>query len=97
MDGAKVREASMGCRRDIGCISLRSVLAALCLFAAAAACRGDSVIMKSVIVYRSLGPPDRDNTLVYIWDGVKRVKVRDSRIERVEANNAFRGGETFKL
>ncbi len=97
MDGAKVREASMGCRRDIGRISLRSVLAALCLFAAAAACRGDSVIMKSGIVYRSLGPPDRDNTLVYIWDGVKRVKVRDSRIERVEANNAFRGGETFKL
>ena len=43
-----------------------------------------------------MGPPDRDNTLVYIWDGVKRVVVRDSRIERVEANNAFRGGETFQ-
>ena len=68
-----------------------------CFFAAAAACRGDSVIMKSGIVLPSLGAPDRDNTLVYIWDGVKRVKVRDSRIERVEANNAFRGGRDFKL
>ncbi len=53
--------------------------------------------MKSGVVYRCIGAPDRDNTLVYIWDGVKRVKVRDSRIERVEANNAYRGGETFKL
>ena len=55
------------------------------------------MIMKSGIVYRGIGPPDRDNTLVYIWDGLKRVVVRDSRIERIEANNAFRGGETFKL
>ena len=44
-----------------------------------------------------IGPPDRDNTLVYIWDGIKRIVVRDSRIERIEANNAYRGGETFKL
>ena len=60
-------------------------------------CRGDSVIMKSGVVYRGIGAPDRDNTLVYIWDGLKRIKVRDSRIERVEANNAYRGGETFRL
>ncbi len=53
--------------------------------------------MKSGVVYRGTGPPDRDNTLVYIWDGLKRVVVRDSRIEQIEANNAFRGGETFKL
>ena len=67
------------------------------LLAAVAVCRGDSVIMKSGVVYRSMGPPDRDNTLVYISDGLKRVVVRDSRIERIEANNAFRGGEKFQL
>ena len=60
-------------------------------------CRGDSVIMKSGVVYRGIGAPDRDNTLVYIWDGLDRIEVRDSRIARIEANNAFRGGETFKL
>ena len=59
--------------------------------------RGDSVIMKSGIVYRSQGAPDRDNTLVYISDGLKRVVVRDSKIERIEANNAFRTGEKFQL
>jgi pimeloyl-ACP methyl ester carboxylesterase len=44
-----------------------------------------------------MGPPDRDNTLVYISDGLKRIVVRDSRIEKIEANSAFRGGEKFQL
>ena len=88
----------MASHRGIGLIFTWNALAALCLLAASGGdCRGDSVIMKSGVVYRGIGPPDRDNTLVYIWDGLKRVVVRDSRIERVEANNAFRGGETFKL
>ena len=60
-------------------------------------CRGDSVIMKNGLVYRSQGAPDRDNTLLYIADGLKRVVVRDSKIERIEANNAFRTGEKFQL
>jgi len=59
--------------------------------------RCDSVIMKSGIVYRGQGAPDRDNTLVYISDGLKRVVVRDSKIEKIEANNAFRTGERFQL
>jgi pimeloyl-ACP methyl ester carboxylesterase len=60
-------------------------------------CRGDSVIMKNGIVYRGQGAPDRDNTLVFISDGLKRIVVRDSKIERIEANNAFRTGEKFQL
>jgi pimeloyl-ACP methyl ester carboxylesterase len=59
--------------------------------------RADSVIMKSGIVYRGIGAPDRDYTLVYISDGLKRVVVRDSKIEKIEANNAFRTGERFSL
>jgi pimeloyl-ACP methyl ester carboxylesterase len=53
--------------------------------------------MKNGIVYRSVGAPDRDNTLVFIWDGLKRVVVRDSKIEKMEADNAFRTGERFEL
>ncbi len=88
----------MAGRREAGQNFSRNALAALCILAAAVmVCRGDSVLMKSGVVYRGMGPPDRDNTLVYIWDGLKRVVVRDSRIERIEANNAFRGGESFKL
>jgi pimeloyl-ACP methyl ester carboxylesterase len=66
-------------------------------FAAGTVCRGDSVIMKNGLVYRSQGAPDRDNTLLYISDGLKRVVVRDSKVERIEANNAFRTGEKFNL
>jgi pimeloyl-ACP methyl ester carboxylesterase len=60
-------------------------------------CLGDSVIMKNGIVYRGQGAPDRDNTLVYIFDGLKRIVVRDSKIEKIEADNAFRTGERFEL
>src|SRR5277367_3880466 len=66
-------------------------------FAVGAPCQGDSVIMKNGLVYRSQGAPDRDNTLLYISDGLKRVVVRDSKVERIEANNAFRTGEKFNL
>ncbi len=60
-------------------------------------CRGDSVVMKNGLVYRGVGAPDRDNTLVYIWDGLKKVVVRDSKIEKIDADNAFRTGERFEL
>jgi len=87
----------MAAHRDTGPGFSWGVLAAVCFLAAAAPCLADTVIMKSGVVYRSMGPPDRDNTLVYISDGLKRTVVRDSRIERVEPNNAFRGGEKFQL
>ena len=74
----------------------RSVPLAMALITGSA-CRADSVIMKNGLVYRSQGAPDRDNTLLYISDGLKRVVVRDSKVERIEANNAFRTGEKFQL
>ena len=91
------REHSMAYKSVARRIGPVSVMAAVCFLGAVGLCRGDSVIMKSGVVYRSMGPPDRDNTLVYISDGIKRVVVRDSRIERIEANSAFRGGEKFQL
>ena len=75
----------------------RSAVAGACILSASGNGLGDSVIMKSGLVYRGQGAPDRDNTLVYISDGVKRVVVRDSKIERIDANNAFRTGERFHL
>jgi len=59
--------------------------------------RADTVTMKNGIVYRCQGAPDRDNTLVYMWDGLKRIVVRDSKIDRISADNSFRTGELFKL
>ncbi len=74
-----------------------SLVAGAILISAEPACRADSVIMKNGMVYRSQGPPDRDNTIVVIWDGLKRVVVRDSKIEKINPDNAFRTGEVFQL
>ena len=81
------------CRRGLIGLALTVAIA----IAMGTACRADSVIMKNGLVYRSQGAPDRDNTLLYIADGLKRVVVRDSKTERIEANNAFRTGEKFQL
>jgi dienelactone hydrolase len=60
-------------------------------------CRADRVIMKNGLVYVSQGAPDKDNSLVYIWDGLKRVVVRDSKIDKMIAGNDYRTGERFQL
>ncbi len=73
------------------------LLAAAAAVALAAQARPDTITMKSGMIYRSLGPPDRDNTLVFMSDGIKRVIVRDSKIERIDPDNSFRGGERFQL
>ena len=53
--------------------------------------------MKNGIVYRSMGQPDKDGTLVYIWDGLKKIVVRDSKIEQIDADDSFRTREKFQL
>jgi pimeloyl-ACP methyl ester carboxylesterase len=62
-----------------------------------APCQGDTVRMKNGLVFTSQGAPEKDNSLVYIWDGLKRVVVRDSKIDKMVADNAFRTGERFQL
>ena len=83
--------------RSLATLVRASIAAGLVVLCACIDSRADSVIMKNGIVYRGIGAPDRDNTLVYISDGLKRVVVRDSKIEKIEANNAFRTGEKFQL
>src|SRR5262245_47061335 len=57
----------------------------------------DTIYLKNGIIYRSQGAPDKDNTMVFLWDGVKKTILRDSRIDHVVADNAFRTGEKFQL
>ncbi len=59
--------------------------------------RADSIYMKNGIVYRSMGQPDKDGTLVYMWDGLRKLVVRDSKIEKIVGDNSFRTGERFTL
>src|SRR5215208_5992064 len=67
----------------------------LLLLAVATPALGDNVVLKNGIVYR--GTVDKDNTLVFIFDGLKRIVTRDSKIARVEADGAFGNGEVFDI
>ncbi len=59
--------------------------------------RGDTITLKNGMVYLSQGAPDRDATLVFIWDGLKKTVIRDSKIDRIVGDNTYRTGEKFQL
>src|SRR5512147_1107548 len=57
--------------------------------------RSDSVILKNGTVLK--GTVDHDHTIYFVFDGLKRVVLRDSKIARIESNAGFRNLEVFKL
>src|SRR5208283_5830667 len=67
------------------------------LLCMAATIQGDTVTLKNGMVYLSQGAPDKYATLVYIWDGLKKTVIRDSKIARVAGDNTYRTGEKFSL
>jgi pimeloyl-ACP methyl ester carboxylesterase len=56
---------------------------------------GDTVILNNGIIYR--GIVDRDKPILWIYDGVKRVVVRDSKVKKIESDASFRSLETFDI
>ncbi|MCA1686043.1 MAG: alpha/beta hydrolase [Planctomycetia bacterium] len=73
-----------------------AVVAALtALFAVAPTARGDSVVLNNGIVYR--GTVDRDKPLLWVYDGLKRVALRDSKVRKIESDASYRNLEVFKL
>ena len=68
---------------------------AVVLVTLGASARGDTVFMKNGNVYR--GEIDRDNTIIYIFDGLKRVVVRETKIDRIESDASYRNLERFQL
>lgn len=71
------------------------LLSAILLLLAGQAASAEKVILKNGTVYR--GTVDRDNTIVWIFDGLKRVVVCESKIEKKEPDTTFGVWETFKL
>jgi hypothetical protein len=69
----------------------------VCLVFVGGATWADTIFLKNGIVYRSQGAPDKDGTLLYLWDGLKKTVIRDSKVDRIVADNAFRTGEKFQL
>ena len=53
----------------------------------------DTIVLKNGIVYR--GTIDRDNTILWVYDGLKRVILRDSKVERIVGDTYGAGGDEF--
>lgn len=93
-----MHESSMGVQAGDG--AKRPIVIAVTVAIAVGvglAARADTVVMKNGVSYRTLAAPDRDNTLLYLWDGVKKIVVRDSKVERVIPDSVLRTGEKFSL
>ncbi|MHC5542016.1 alpha/beta hydrolase, partial [Singulisphaera rosea] len=56
---------------------------------------GDKVVLKNGVMYR--GSVDRDNTIVWVFDGLKRVVLRDSKIAKFDPDSTFGNWENFRL
>jgi predicted esterase len=59
------------------------------------AVHGDTVTLKNGIVYR--GTLDRDNTILWVYDGLKRVVLKDSKVAKIDSDASFRGLEAFRV
>ena len=72
-------------------------LAGLAAFAASglATARGDTVVLKNGTVLR--GTVDRDNTLVFVSDNLKRTIFYNSKIARIDSDTGFSQLERFAL
>jgi len=57
--------------------------------------RADTVLLKNGVAYR--GVVDRDKPLLWVYDGLKRVVLRDSKVARIDSDASFRNLEVFKL
>jgi hypothetical protein len=56
---------------------------------------GDTVLLKNGNIYR--GVIDRDNTVISVFDGLRRVVIRDSKIARIDPDASFRNLEEFRI
>jgi hypothetical protein len=90
-----VRRAST--RVDIGVFATAVVVVGLGPGMAGGPAAADTIYLKNGLVYRSQGAPDRDATLLFLWDGLRKVVIRDSKVERIVADSSFRTGEKFQL
>lgn len=86
----------MRCRSTFKRLAAWLIVSTAATAAFSAAAIGDSVTTKNGVVYR--GVVDKDNTLVSILDadGLKRIVIRDTKIDRIASEKAERG-ETFDI
>lgn len=76
------------------CLAL-TLATSLAFFGGGIGTRGDSVVLKNGVVYR--GVIDQDKPILWVYDGLKRVVIRDSKVARIDSDASYRNLEVFKL
>jgi len=71
------------------------IVLALAVLAARGPAAADTIELKNGMVLH--GTVDRDNTVYFVFDGLKRTILKDTKISKVKADAAFRNFEVFKL
>ena len=66
----------------------RWLVVGLVVAAAGVVGRADTIVLKNGVVYR--GVVDRDKPLLWVYDGLKRVVLRDSKVARIESDASLR-------
>jgi dienelactone hydrolase len=72
-----------------------AVLALVAIVARPVVTAGDTVVLKNGIVYR--GEIDRDKPILWVYDGLRRIVLRDSKVARIDSDASYRNLETFKI
>ncbi len=72
-----------------------SVLTLILVAGWAARGRADTVILKDGTIYR--GTVDKDNTLVFVSDSLKRIVFYSSKVAKIESDGGFGNLERFQL
>jgi pimeloyl-ACP methyl ester carboxylesterase len=79
----------------VRCLRLLGVGLGLLALSTAAPAHADTIVLKNGNVYR--GVVDKDNTVISIFDGLKRVVIRDTKIARTDPDASFRNLEWFRI
>jgi hypothetical protein len=75
--------------------AIRAAGLGLALAAVVVVARADSVQLKNGIIYR--GVVDKDKPLLWVYDGIKRVALRDSKVEKIVSDASFQNLEKFDI
>ena len=72
-----------------------ALLVVLVVATSAPTARADTILLKNGAAYR--GTVDRDETIVWIYDGLKRVVIRNSKISKIQPDASLSNFEVFRV
>lgn len=72
-----------------------ALAAAWALLGSTSIALGDTVVLKNGLTYR--GTVDKDKPLIWVYDGLKRVVLRDSKVTRIDSDASLKNFQIFPV